>query len=202
MEKLIAFIRANPTATDQEIIDANVAVIDLVPNTFLRFRTLADILDPIQAAIIEKRMGLAIEALKNGNEAAQVKADMLTQAMSWMRGQRADDGIDVGRPTVRALIDEFVPQILTLEQAAAIKRFGEKAPAYPFGREIDEADIATAKQLILEQDARAAKEAECTEDLEWLRAGFNAAEAKIFAYRTGQVELRPTKAELRSSFAG
>lgn len=120
----------------------------LRPNRYVRFRTIADILDPIQAVQIQAAMGTARDTLlQSQDNLDKLKGLVLKNAFDWMLGQSADDGIDAGNTAVRAMVQSFIGTILTQDQANAILNYGIGKKSWSeinIGRNLSLSDISYA----------------------------------------------------------
>jgi hypothetical protein len=178
----------------------------LRPNTFVRFRTLYAIVPAIDVKGIKDRMLATYQALLQSTDPALLAlGDQLQATYGYMMGQREDDGIDVGRPTVRAvaraLTQAIVPGVAAVIPDAATL----DAILAPGGSEYtwlqedglgdQEAHFAAARVAKARLDAVAAsgpalvawQDAEVAKVQQWAAGGFAGDLAALtpFAYPAG-----------------
>lgn len=91
--------------TDAELVEmwTTPRVDRLKVNTFVRYRTLYALGTIDVRGIKERMQATAAALLASPNPAHQTLGDKLAATHSYMMGQREDDGIDVGRPEIRAI---------------------------------------------------------------------------------------------------
>ncbi len=108
-------------------------VTTVVPGAFVRLRTLDNLfVDPVACqAVIDGLAGAAATLAASSDAPTAAMGKRLHRAVGYMAGTGDTDGIDVGDPSVRTMIDQLAMQeVLTAAAAATIKAYGTSTVGY------------------------------------------------------------------------
>lgn len=193
---LVAFLQRPDIASlsDEEAAQAaSTPIITLIqsPKSMIRFRTLASMFGPSEGAVIQAKMEGARDLYSAGTDEQKVLGRILANAISWMNEQEDSAGVDVADPAVRPLIQQFVPSIISQEQADAILARGA-VTTYPVSAGVTAEQVAEERAKIAHSSAINARNNQ-------VDAAYNAARLVVSAY-VNSTEL-PTKQQIVDAFA-